>query len=97
MTSVAEGIGPVHAQDMALVKALKPEYPMLENVQLINYKVSIAGRSMGTASIVRVLVEFKGDNEYWSTTGASANILEASMEALIDGYEYYLHRLELKQ
>ena len=97
VTSVAEGIGPVHAQDMALVKALKPEYPMLENVQLINYKVSIAGRSMGTASIVRVLVEFKGDNEYWSTTGASANILEASMEALIDGYEYYLHRLELKQ
>ena len=97
VASVAEGIGPVHAQDMALVKALKPEYPMLENVQLMNYKVSIVGRSMGTASIVRVLVEFKSDNEYWSTTGASANILEASMEALIDGYEYYLHRLELKR
>ncbi|MHC1600989.1 MAG: citramalate synthase [Candidatus Nezhaarchaeales archaeon] len=94
ITSVAEGIGPVHAQDLALVKALKPEYPALENVQLINYKVSIVGRSMGTASIVRVLVEFRGDDEYWSTTGASANILEASMEALIDGYEYYLHKHE---
>ena len=94
VTSVAEGIGPVHAQDLALIKALKTEYPSLEEVQLMNYKVSIAGRSMGTASIVRVLVEFKCNSEYWATTGASANILEASMEALVDGYEYFLHRHE---
>ncbi|MCS7139682.1 MAG: citramalate synthase [Candidatus Nezhaarchaeota archaeon] len=94
LTSIAEGIGPVHAQDLALLKALRPEYPMVEKVELANYKVSIVGRSMGTASMVRVLIEFKGDEDYWSTTGASTNILEASIEALVEGYEYYLHKHE---
>jgi len=96
VTSVAEGVGPVHAQDLAIMRALKPEYPYLERVNLINYKVSIVGRSAGTASVVRVLIEFKGDGEYWTTTGSSANILEASMEALVEGYEYYLHKRELQ-
>lgn len=97
VTSMAEGLGPVHAQDLALIKALRPEYPDLERVSLINYKVSIVGRSAGTASVVRVLIEFKGDGEYWATTGSSANILEASMEALVEGYEYYLHRREVRR
>jgi 2-isopropylmalate synthase len=97
VTSIAEGLGPVHAQDLALMKALKPEYPNLECVSLMNYKVSIVGRSAGTASVVRVLIEFKGDGEYWATTGSSANILEASMEALVEGYEYYLHRRDARQ
>ncbi len=96
VTSMAEGLGPVHAQDLALIKALRSEYPELERVSLINYKVSIVGRSAGTASVVRVLIEFKGDGEYWATTGSSANILEASMEALVEGYEYYLHRRDIK-
>ncbi|MEM2214891.1 MAG: citramalate synthase [Candidatus Nezhaarchaeales archaeon] len=94
VTSIAEGVGPVHAQDLALIKALKSEYPDLEKISLINYRVSIVGKSMGTASVVRVLIEFKGDGEYWTTIGSSANILEASMEALTEGYEYYLHRRE---
>jgi 2-isopropylmalate synthase len=97
VTSIAEGLGPVHAQDLALMRALRSEYPDLERVSLINYKVSIVGRSAGTASVVRVLIEFKGDGEHWTTTGSSANILEASMEALVEGYEYYLHRREAKQ
>lgn len=97
VTSIAEGLGPVHAQDLALMKALRSEYPDLERVSLTNYKVSIVGRSVGTASVVRVLIEFKGDDEYWTTTGSSANILEASMEALVEGYEYYLHRREAKR
>jgi len=97
VTSVAEGVGPVHAQDLALTRALKPEYPHLERVSLVNYRVSIVGRSEGTASVVRVLIEFKGDGECWMTAGSSANILEASMQALIEGYEYYLHKRELKQ
>ncbi|MEM4576304.1 MAG: citramalate synthase [Candidatus Nezhaarchaeales archaeon] len=94
IASTAEGIGPVHAQDLALVEALKSEYPCIEAVRLMNYKVSIVGRSAGTASVVRVLIEFEGNGEYWSTAGSSANILEASMEALVDGYEFYLHRRE---
>ncbi len=92
---VAEGAigdGPVHAQDLALKKALERKYPRIDRVKLINYKVSIVGVPRDTASNVRVFIEFSDDRDTWATTSASRNILEASIEALVDGYEYYLQK-----
>lgn len=84
----AEGVGPVHALDMALRKALAQEFPELAQVALCDYKVRIVDGQRATAAITRVLVEFSMRSRKWTTVGASANILEASLAALVDGYEY---------
>ncbi|MCS7116997.1 MAG: citramalate synthase [Nitrososphaerales archaeon] len=91
----AVGVGPVHALDRALRKALLKRFPILRKTQLINYKVSVV-ESGGTASSVRVFIEFKDDNYNWATTALSRNILEASIKALVDGYTYRLALEKLK-
>ncbi|MBU7004754.1 MAG: citramalate synthase, partial [Theionarchaea archaeon] len=86
---IAEGDGPVNAQDNALRKALTPVYPGIEKVKLINYKVTVINME-GTASSVEVFIEYEGDGRRWATVGVSENILEASKIALVQGYKYFL-------
>ena len=90
--TAAEGDGPVHALDVALRKALRPFFPALEQIELIDYKVRVltAKGLEGTASKVRVLVESTDGSAIWSTVGVSTNIIEASYEALADSIEYKL-------
>ena len=89
--TAATGEGPVGALDNALRKALLNFFPELEGVGLGDYKVRVLeGQEAGTASAVRVLVEMKGPAGRWSTVGASANVIEASLRALGDGYAYAL-------
>jgi 2-isopropylmalate synthase len=89
---IAEGNGPVNAQDKALRKAMAEFFPSINGIQLINYKVSIAEAAEGTASSVRTFIEFSDEKSNWITVGVSTNILEASKIALIDGYDYYLQK-----
>ncbi len=86
----ASGVGPVHAMDLALRKALVGKFPVLSNTVLSNYKVTVVDGERGTASMVRVFIEFSDDGRRWGTTSASENILEASAQALVDGYNYRL-------
>lgn len=86
----AEGVGPVHAVDLSLRKALLTRFPTLGDVVLSNYKVTVVEGVKGTASFVRVLIEFSDGNKRWATTYTSDNILEASAQALIEGYNYKL-------
>lgn len=88
--TAAEGNGPVHALDLALRKALLPHYPALKNFQLADYKVRILDGSSGTAALTRVLIDTQNGVKRWSTVGASANIIEASWQALVDAIEYGL-------
>jgi len=89
--TAATGAGPVGALDNALKKALQAFFPELGEVVLGDYKVRVlAGQEAGTASVVRVLVEMVRNGERWGTVGASANVLEASLKALSDGYAYAL-------
>jgi len=90
------GVGPVHALDQALRKALLKCFPQLKNVNLINYKVTVVDSASGTASTVRVFIEFKDDSLQWATTASSDNIIDASATALIDGYAYRLIIDEIK-
>jgi 2-isopropylmalate synthase len=86
------GSGPVNALDHALRKALEGFYPQLRQVRLLDYKVRVLAAQDGTASRVRVLIE-SGDHERkWGTVGVSANIIEASWQALVDSIEYRLLR-----
>ena len=87
--TAAEGNGPVNALDTALRKALVPTYPQLGLFQLADYKVRILDSENGTEAITRVLIDTQNGTRRWSTVGASANIIEASWQALIDGVEYY--------
>ncbi|HEY78049.1 MAG TPA: citramalate synthase [Dehalococcoidia bacterium] len=90
MHTAAEGNGPVNALDQALRKALLQFYPSLAQVELIDYKVRILEESVGTGSLVRVLIELSDGVEEWQTVGSSTNIIEASWLALADGLEYWL-------
>jgi len=85
-----EGVGPVHAIDVALRKALEQDYPQLRKVRLIDYKVILPEASRDTASIVRVFIKFTDGAKTWSTTSTSNNIIKASLNALIQGFDYYL-------
>lgn len=85
-----EGVGPVHAIDIALRKALAQDYSELGKVRLIDYKVILPEASRDTASIVRVFIKFTDGSRTWSTTATSNNIIEASLNALIQGLDYYL-------
>lgn len=85
-----EGVGPVHSLDIALRKALLRLFPNIDQVRLVNYKVTVVDSVGGTASSVRVFIEFMSDNERWATTSVSGNITEASIRALVEGYIYWL-------
>jgi 2-isopropylmalate synthase len=89
---VADGEGPVHALDRALRKALEPLYPSLAEVRLADYKVRILDPESATGAQTRVLIEGACGEERWSTIGVSRNIIEASCEALADGFELHLLR-----
>ena len=86
--TAASGNGPVNALDAALRKALSPKFPSLDDVGLHDYKVRILNGDAGTAATTRVLVESGRGTKRWTTVGCSANIIEASLLALLDSLEY---------
>jgi 2-isopropylmalate synthase len=86
----AEGQGPVGALDNALRKALANEYPELEHISLEDYRVRVLDETVGTGASVRVLIDTSNGQHEWTTVGVSENIIEASWEALTDGYLYGL-------
>jgi 2-isopropylmalate synthase len=86
---VAEGDGPVNALDSALRRALS-KYPQVKSIQLTDYKVRILDSSAGTAAKTRVLIQSSDGREEWGTVGVSDNIIEASLQALVDSMEYRL-------
>jgi 2-isopropylmalate synthase len=88
--TAAEGNGPVNALDLALRKALVPTYPQLALFHLADYKVRILDSDNGTEATTRVLIDTQNGTQRWSTVGASANIIEASWQALVDSVEYGL-------
>jgi 2-isopropylmalate synthase len=88
--TVADGDGPVNALDSALRSALATVYPAVKKIRLTDYKVRILDTSAGTASKTRVLIQSSDGREDWGTVGVSENIIEASLQALVDSLEYRL-------
>lgn len=93
--TVAEGDGPVNALDGALRLALAKFFPQLKKVALTDYKVRILGGKDGTAAKTRVLIQSTDGHDEWATVGASENIIEASLLALVDSMEYRLMRSKM--
>ena len=88
--TAAEGNGPVNALDLALRKALLPDYPALRDIQLVDYKVRILDSESATGAMTRVLIDSYNGSERWSTVGAGTDIICASWLALVDSVEYGL-------
>ncbi|HEX6508719.1 MAG TPA: citramalate synthase, partial [Chloroflexota bacterium] len=88
--AAAEGLGPVHALDGALRKALIEFYPELAGVRLVDYKVRVVDNESGTSARVRVWIQATDGHRTWNTVGASPNIVSASANALVDSLEYSL-------
>jgi 2-isopropylmalate synthase len=88
--TVAEGDGPVNALDGALRRALVNFFPKLKSVELTDYKVRIINGTTGTAAKTRVLITSGDGKHEWGTVGVSENIIEASLQALVDSMEFAL-------
>lgn len=88
--SVAEGNGPVNALDKALRKDLGRYQEFIKALKLVDYKVRIF--QGGTDAVTRVLIDSADGAERWTTVGVSANIIDASFQALVDSITYKLVR-----
>jgi 2-isopropylmalate synthase len=95
LLTVAEGNGPVNALDRALRKDLGVYRAAIADLELVDYKVRILNG--GTEAVTRVLIESSdGSGDSWFTVGVSANIVDASFEALTDSIIYKLVREGVK-
>ncbi len=92
LLAVGEGVGPVHALDQALRRALAGRHPELASVRLVDYKVRILDGRAGTRAVTRVLVTSADGEGEWTTVGVSDDVVTASWEALADGLHYGLLR-----
>ena len=84
----AEGNGPVDALSHALLQSLAGAFPALEELSLVDYKVRVVNSGDGTGARVRVLIELRAGGRRYGTVGVSANIIEASWQALVEAVEY---------
>lgn len=83
--------GPVNALWRALERDLGPYQAMIDDMHLVDFKVRITNG--GTEAVTRVVIDSEdGQGMRWSTVGVSANIVDASFEALVDAINWKLLR-----
>ncbi|MBC7479437.1 MAG: citramalate synthase, partial [Pseudorhodobacter sp.] len=83
--------GPVNALSKALAKDLGPYQAVIDDLHLVDFKVRIT--QGGTEAVTRVIIDSEDSNGHrWSTVGVSANIVDASFEALLDAITWKLVR-----
>ncbi len=85
----AVGVGPVETLDAALRDALGDMYTFLNEISLIDYRVRVLSPEGSAAAKVRVFITCSNGSAFWDTVGVHQNVIEASWQALVDGYEYY--------
>jgi len=88
--ATGEGNGPVNALDAALRDALGDSHPSLARLHLTDFKVRVLESDRGTGAVTRVLLDTTDGERTWTTIGVSANIIEASWQALVDSIVYGL-------
>ena len=83
--------GPVNALAQALAKDLGRYQGAIDDMRLVDFKVRIT--QGGTEAVTRVIIDSEdGQGRRWSTVGVSANIVDASFEALLDAINWKLLR-----
>lgn len=88
-----EDNGPVHALARAVISDLGVYQSYIDDIKLVDYKVRIT--SGGTHAVTRVIIDSEDKfGHRWSTIGVSANIIDASFEAMTDSIRWKLVRDE---
>ena len=83
--------GPVNALSRALAKDLGRYQGVIDDMKLVDFKVRITDG--GTEAVTRVIIDSEdGQGRRWSTVGVSANIVDASFDALVDAINWKLIR-----
>ena len=87
---VSEGDGPVNSLHNALCAALRPHYPCVDDLHLVDYRVRVVNTAAETAAKVRVIIDWRdaASESYFGSVGVSENIIDASWLALVDAIEY---------
>ena len=87
----AQDAGPVNALSHALAQDLGIYQDYIADMKLVDFKVRITNG--GTEAVTRVIIDSEdGQGRRWATVGVSANIVEASFDALIDAINWKLVR-----
>ncbi|WP_372605331.1 citramalate synthase [Actibacterium sp.] len=83
--------GPVNALFKALASDLGKYQALIDDMHLVDFKVRIT--SGGTEAVTRVIIDSEDSKgNRWATVGVSANIVDASFEALVDAINWKLIR-----
>ncbi len=83
--------GPVNALSRALAADLGDLQSHIDDLRLTDFAVRIVGS--GTEAVTRVVIDSEdGQGRQWTTVGVSANIIDASFEALVDAIAWKLCR-----
>jgi 2-isopropylmalate synthase len=83
--------GPVNALAQALGQDLGVYQSYIDDIRLVDFKVRITNG--GTEAVTRVVIDSEdGIGCRWSTVGVSANIVDASFEALLEAIMWKLVR-----
>ena len=91
MDELGNDRGPVNALSKALAKDLGPYQAMIDDMNLTDYKVRIT--QGGTEAVTRVVIDCEDSKgRSWATVGVSADIVDASFEALLDAVNWKLIR-----
>ncbi|MCP9483076.1 citramalate synthase [Shimia sp. CNT1-13L.2] len=81
--------GPVNALWQALKMDLGAYQAEIDGVKLVDFKVRITNG--GIEAVTRVIIDFEDEaGRRWSTVGVSANIIDASFQALEDAINWKL-------
>ncbi len=81
--------GPVNALAKALAKDLGSYQRYIDDMRLVDFKVRIING--GVDAVTRVLIDSEDSTgRRWSTVGVSANIVDASFQALLDAIRWKL-------
>ena len=69
----------------------RADQEIIDGLRLVDFKVRITNG--GTEAVTRVIIDSEdGEGRRWSTVGVSANIVDASFEALLDAVNWKLLR-----
>lgn len=83
--------GPVNALSRALAKDLGQYQVQIDDMRLVDFKVRIT--QGGTEAVTQVIIDSEdGQGRRWATVGVSANIVDASFEALVEAVRWKLIR-----
>jgi 2-isopropylmalate synthase len=90
----SEGEDPLAALEGALRRALAGHYPRLASIKLDDRKFRAIERPGERATRVRVTTRFSDGTRFWTTVAVGQNVIDAGLECLVEGFEYYLMQSE---